>query len=380
MDVGWGIYNNLIYELIACDERLNKPSNVDPTMVKRVVARILLAADMDLANINSNLVTKILIDVLVEINKKEECWLVFVPISGPWGQYPLQRLKGEGSILRSNGNSIPFDLKVTDNVDLLLTNIFEHGVDNRVGAPTIDKFKGMRVRYLWRGYNPLHGDDSINGIYNRFASIVCLWIKDLFNPLAAIEYPLSLMPSSTARFYGHIPSMPQEFNSVAKPHDVILERGKFGNLWEFIEWFNCSFKRLPKPDIDSLMLALNANRSAYFATSTAMFLIQSEILAESLLGEERELSRTIAQRAAWTLGYERDKSFRQEVYEEEKKLYALRSKLVHGRFGESDLGNEADMETYRQKIDKRNREIILRALEIERSEELKVWADRNILA
>ncbi|KLU63319.1 hypothetical protein CEB3_c02990 [Peptococcaceae bacterium CEB3] len=377
--VGWGTYDNLIKELIACDEQINEDvlSKVNPTMVKRVVARIALMADMRRTDANSALIHEVLGQILVEASKHKECWLVYIPILGPWGPEPLRALEGGRNIMVRSGVSTWFDLSVISQNDKLLTDIFDHGVDNSVGAPRLGEFLGMRVRYVWTGRTPFDDDNGIDAAYYDFTSITCLWIEKLFSPIAVIRYPISLLCSSGANLSGYTPRLPQLIGPVAQPYKAIILPS---NLWEFIDWFNESLERLPKNDESRLKVALDANRSAHLFTSVEMFIILSEVLAESLLGEGMEISRTVSQRAAWTRGYEADKISRQQIYSEEKKLYSFRNKIVHGRKWSSKLiGDSNDVKAFRLRVEKRNRELILRALQIERTEELKDWADQNLL-
>lgn len=378
--VGWDEYRTLMDGLLQCEPRISAKGKNNVISVKALTARLALASNLDPSQLTSERVRKVLTESLVDEVSGRERWLVYVAIRSPIG--PLTNTYLEGSARMSLGFSsrADFDMRLTNQSDLHMTDIFDGNVDNRVGAPEMKAYKGWRVRYIWEG-NPSNGlQDTQYSAYNRFSSIASVWSKRMFVPVAVLRYPLSISASSGPTFDKDFSVQPQEIGPFPQPHKVVTAtREHLMNLWNFVQWFVEYYEKMPKEDRRSLDLAVELHRSAHFDTSSSRFFVESETIAEALLGEDRELSRTVAQRIAWVLGHDRDATFRSNVYKNEREVYDMRSKIVHGRYRESDL-QSAEVQALRKNLEQRNRELILRALEISRSEPLRLWADRKLFS
>ncbi|OPG15066.1 HEPN domain-containing protein [Ferroacidibacillus organovorans] len=378
--VGWDEYRTLLDDLLQCEPRISAKGKNNVNLVKGLAARLALACDFDPLNLTTERMRKVLTEALVDEVCGRERWLVYVPIRSPLGPVTQTYLEGSGHMSLGFSSKADFDMRVTDQADLHLTDIFDGNVDNRAGAPEMKAYKGWRVRYVWEGKSDNGLQDTPSAAYNRFASITSVWSKQMFVPVAVLRYPLSISASSGPTFDKDFSVQPQEIGPFPEPHDTITgTRQHLNNLWDFVRWFLESCEKIPQEDRRSLDLAVDLHRSAHFSTSSSRFFVESETIAEALLGEERELSRTVAQRIAWVLGHDENQGFRKRVYEDERYVYDLRSKIVHGRRSESDLQSD-EVQLQRKNLEQRNRELILRALEIQRNEPLRLWADRKLFS
>lgn len=297
--VSWDKYHALMDDLLQCTPRISAKEKITVNSVKAIAARLVLACDLNPSNLTMERVRTVLTEVLVDELRGRERWLVFVPIRSPIGPATQPYLEGSGCIPLESNSWATFDMRLTDDIDLHVADVFDGNVDNRVGAPEMRAYTGWRVRYVWQGKSGDGLQPMLSAAYNRFASIASVWSKQLFVPIAVLRYPLSISTSIGPTFQKDLSSVPQEIGPFPNPHETILQtRQHLRNLWDFVHWFCEAYKHIPKEDQRSLDLALDVHRSSQSSISRSLFFVQSEIIAEALLGGERELSRTVAQRIA----------------------------------------------------------------------------------
>lgn len=380
-DVGFRQYDEMMRQFLAADSRVAQDflqHHSHPSMVKALAARLTIESNFEASKIESILVRRVLKVVLVEAACKREKWLIYVPFRAPV-QSDTSSLIGSGMVTAGHSAKGYFDLNVTSNQDIFVTDIFDKNVYNNVGAPEMGDYEGWwRLRFVWEG-KPTNGpQDAYDAVYNRFASIASLWLDKMFTWAAVLRYPISLTTQGPF-FDKDFSILPKQYGPALRPHRMVAEfKPQLSSLWSFIGWFNARIEEIPKADLSSISLALDMFRSSQLAQSRSFSFVISEIIAEALLGEDKELSKTVSQRVAWVLGHDKDLNSRTKIFKDEQEYYRLRSQVVHGRLSESDFLTPQMINQY-GKLQMRNRELLLQSLFIERDVPLREWAEKHLL-
>jgi hypothetical protein len=378
----------LAVELLQCDPSIENPEGwLGYLPTRHIVLRVVWSIKMDLSQLSRERLYQILCRLLKDFEKKKQRYIGYVVIDAPKGSDVTSSLFGSGviQIPDKDKKKVQFDIGFVDESDLKFVDIWrkDHGVYS-TGKFNLDKYEGsIRIRYEYVV------DESEGEILNPFLQLsrMChLWNGTHLGMWAAFWYPLSFHAKSWSELsYQAMNGLPQhgEWNNV---DPIIKERNDgFHNLWAFIEWCNGRYTKMNKSDQRSFNLSLDAFWNMP-RLNPGLQVVQSAMIAESILGDKSDSTKSVCQRNAWVLGYDRDYETRKKLFNQEKELYDLRSAVVHGTVDSYNLLEYArekykylpldNLTSLLEHMKQRNRELILRSLEIERETTLKEWADQ----
>jgi hypothetical protein len=177
----------------------------------------------------------------------------------------------------------------------------------------IFKRNDIQVGKEWPTHLP---NERLNRISTEVALAVALAIGE--NRLASMQY--------TCHFFVDplmIRSMSWRARFSPQPEYVILEDNDVGELVKWVDLVSS----VPR---DGILVSVRRYLSALNErTDPADSLIDSIIAMESLFGERSEISLAVSSCASRLIGV--DEQDRREIFQDVKKLYNLRSEIVHGR-------------------------------------------------
>lgn len=392
--VGWRGYDDLFIRWLTSAGVPTPEAWVSPSAVKAVVARFMREFQGS-ASVSVDHAHTILTDTIVDIHRghgtpgtpRDRLWLVWVVFPHPHGECTRQFIEGSGVVGNPDETWSLRMLRVDESV-LRVARVLDGPVDNRVGAPAITEYEGKWcLEYTCWG-----NSDDVWKPLDRWMEWTSLWARESPQWTAAFRYSLAVSKTDATQMHGSnaviIPGMVR----VMQPHTTVGSRGpQFRNLWTFLNWGQQRLQLIPSEDQHRLAVAMEIYRQLMISQSASLFVVLSVMMAESLLGSDRELSRTLSQRIAWVLHPDDSAEDRWQSFRTEKLLYTLRSQIVHGRMASRDIyqaychlarrehGPIMSREQLTDTFLARNRKLLLEALGIERTQPLTVWADQHLM-
>lgn len=393
-NVGWRRYNDLLKRWLTAAGVSSPESWVSPPSVKSVIARLMMAKQ-GCTRIMPDQAHQVLIDTIADIRRghgtpgspNDQRWLVWGVFPNPNGEYTRQFVEGTG-VISSPEVGWPMRMFRIDESILRITQVLDGPVDNRVGSPEVASHQGdWCLEYVYWGrrsdvWKPLQ----------RWLEWATLWASEPPQWSAAFCYSLSLCKGDATQIHRNdTATIPGLVRIMRANNTVESLNQQFSNLWTFVDWVDQQLKQIPREDQRRIAVAMEILHQLMISRASSLFVVLSVMMAEALLGSDRELSRTMAQRIAWALYADDSAPSRWHCFQMERLLYDLRSQIVHGRVASNDVYQAYCRIAEDQKVAvlpvaqlndtmlHRNRMLIIQALRISRSQPLTMWADQHLM-
>lgn len=361
--------------------------------VKAVAAQLMRGSQG--ASLSIDQARTILVDIIADIrrgngthgNPHEQKRLIWVVFPNPSDESTRHFIEGSGEIGHPDAKW-PLRMVRVDESILRLALVLDGPVDNRVGTPSITDYEGKWcLEYIFWGQSK-----DVWKPFEAWMEWATLWATRVPQWSAAFQYSLAVSSAGGTQMRRNdaVPD-PAHVRAMQANNTVIKWDSHFSNLWTFLAWRQQRIQKIPQEDRHRLAVAMEIYHQLMVSRSASLFVVLSTMMAEALLGSDRELSRTVAQRIAWVLYPNESRETRWQSFQTEKLLYSLRSQIVHGRVPSHEVYQAycrlakkeklpimSDLQLTDALMD-RNRTLLRATLAIERTQPLTTWADQHLM-